>query len=91
MYGPVRTVVWEGRSREASPYPDQWHLAASDVRNGMSAVGESGRRIAWDNRMPTGATLVREEAAMPWGDARRAISSITVACPSRPASFRHAC
>ncbi|MFH0301495.1 hypothetical protein AAFX91_30610, partial [Bradyrhizobium sp. 31Argb] len=22
-YGPVRPVVWEGRSREASPYPDQ--------------------------------------------------------------------
>ena len=22
VYGPVRTVVWEGRSREASPYPD---------------------------------------------------------------------
>ena len=22
MYGPVRTVVWEGRSREAPPYPD---------------------------------------------------------------------
>src|SRR5271169_1146719 len=22
VYGPVRTVVWEGRSRKASPYPD---------------------------------------------------------------------
>ncbi|MET4295347.1 hypothetical protein ABIB06_006500, partial [Bradyrhizobium sp. LB8.2] len=22
VYGPVRTVVWEGRRREASPYPD---------------------------------------------------------------------
>jgi len=22
VYGPVRTVVWEGRSREAPPYPD---------------------------------------------------------------------
>ncbi len=22
VYGPVRTVVWEGRGREASPYPD---------------------------------------------------------------------
>ncbi len=21
VYGPVRTVVWEGRSREAPPYP----------------------------------------------------------------------
>ena len=23
VYGPVRTVVWEGRSREAPPYPDR--------------------------------------------------------------------
>jgi hypothetical protein len=22
VYGPVRTVVWEGWSREAPPYPD---------------------------------------------------------------------
>src|SRR5258708_25284802 len=26
VYGPVRTVVWEGRSREAPPYPDQCPL-----------------------------------------------------------------
>src|SRR5882757_10574743 len=24
VYGPVRTVVWEGWSREAPPYPDLW-------------------------------------------------------------------
>src|SRR6478672_4370586 len=23
VYGPVRTVVWEGRSRKAPPYPDR--------------------------------------------------------------------
>jgi hypothetical protein len=23
-YGPVCPVVWEGRRREASPYPDLW-------------------------------------------------------------------
>ena len=28
VYGPVCTVVWEGWSREASPYPD----CAEDVR-----------------------------------------------------------
>ena len=27
VYGPVRTVVWEGRSREAPPYPDLWRKA----------------------------------------------------------------
>ena len=26
-YGPVCPVVWEGRRREASPYPDPWHVA----------------------------------------------------------------
>ena len=29
VYGPVRTVVWEGRSREAPPYPDFQYLLAS--------------------------------------------------------------
>ena len=27
VYGPVRTVVWEGRSRKAPPYPDLWRKA----------------------------------------------------------------
>ena len=27
-YGPVCQVVWEGRSREAPPYPDHWHYPA---------------------------------------------------------------
>ena len=26
-YGPVCLVVWEGRSREAPPYPDLWPVA----------------------------------------------------------------
>src|SRR5450755_730528 len=34
VYGPVRTVVWEGRSREAPPYPD---LCAGYLE--MSAFG----------------------------------------------------
>jgi hypothetical protein len=28
VYGPVRTVVWEGRSREAPPYPDLWPITS---------------------------------------------------------------
>jgi len=28
VYGPVRTVVWEGRSCEAPPYPDHWPIAS---------------------------------------------------------------
>src|SRR6476661_9379142 len=40
-----------------------WHLAATDVRDGMSAAGESGRRIPWDTRMPTGASLAADRAS----------------------------
>src|SRR5260370_16116193 len=32
VYGPVRTVVWEGRSREAPPYPDFQRHAGGQVR-----------------------------------------------------------
>jgi len=34
--------VWEGRSREAPPYPDQWRKAAAHINDGfgMSAPGE---------------------------------------------------
>jgi hypothetical protein len=31
VYGPVRTVVWEGRSREASPYPDSFPFRESSI------------------------------------------------------------
>jgi hypothetical protein len=38
--GPVRTVVWEGRSREAPPYPDLWARSGGPPRcSDISAVG----------------------------------------------------
>src|SRR5258708_6049362 len=42
VYGPVRTVVWEGRSCEAPPYPDRsdfvlWHF--SDLSGQAHDVG----------------------------------------------------
>src|ERR1700732_1262387 len=50
VYGPVRTGVWEGRSREAPPYPDRsdfvlWHISdlarcPTSVRN----ANQSGHR-----------------------------------------------
>jgi hypothetical protein len=33
--------VWEGRSREAPPYPDLWHVAAQANAAGMSEAGGS--------------------------------------------------
>src|SRR6266478_4076490 len=41
VYGPVRTVVWEGRSREAPPYPDRWHF--SDLLTPPTNVDYQGR------------------------------------------------
>ncbi len=38
-YGPVCPVVWEGRSREAPPYPDPWHfLSVGCFENGRTAL-----------------------------------------------------
>ena len=36
VYGPVRTVVWEGRAGNRSPYPDRW------LRMGTQVVEECG-------------------------------------------------
>jgi hypothetical protein len=32
VYGPVRTVVWEGSAGDRRPYPDQHHDAADNRR-----------------------------------------------------------
>ena len=55
MYGPVRTVVWEGRSREAPPYPDC-----------ATALRVTAPPIGWDNVLLYGEyqlnrSLVRSE------------------------------
>jgi hypothetical protein len=40
-YGPVCPVVWEGRSREAPPYPDQSPKFANSGRQ-LNIQSESG-------------------------------------------------
>jgi len=37
-YGPVCPVVWEGRSREASPYPDQSVVAITRYAQWTAAI-----------------------------------------------------
>jgi len=44
-YGPVCLVVWEGRRREASPYPDLWPLASKFTR-AVAVIGETRERLA---------------------------------------------
>ena len=39
VYGPVRTVVWEGRSREAPPYPDSIHVCVIPIRYTNAEAG----------------------------------------------------
>ena len=52
MYGPVRTVVWEGRSREAPPYPDRsdfvlWHKTDLPMQSPLVRCwGNNGSRIS---------------------------------------------
>src|SRR4051812_31231170 len=41
-YGPVCPVVWEGRSREAPPYPHQWPLC----QFGSDRAGPADRRAS---------------------------------------------
>src|ERR1700676_495818 len=51
VYGPVRTVVWEGRSREAPPYPDRsdfvrWHKYEVPAASGnVRYQGQPGRHL----------------------------------------------
>ena len=55
VYGPVCTVVWEGRSREASPLPDFFPLPQESgilfVFDLWSTINEEYSRIKRD-RMP---------------------------------------
>src|SRR6516165_10372512 len=47
VYGPVRTVVWEGRSCEAPPYPDLWPFGTyCTATRPRSRTGHSGNRQA---------------------------------------------
>src|ERR1700739_1119870 len=47
VYGPVRTVVWEGRSREAPSYPDRWRKA--DIRETPTSVKCQSTKSLRDN------------------------------------------
>jgi hypothetical protein len=52
VYGPVRTVVWEGRSCEAPPYPDR----SDFVRWPISEV--AGRLIEVSSQRYSGPDLL---------------------------------
>src|SRR5581483_2177821 len=66
VYGPVRTVVWEGRSREAPPYPD-WsphakNFFASQLRGRRHGVERFDRQSpvrAEDGLQPVSRPLRR--------------------------------
>ncbi len=52
VYGPVRTVVWEGRSREAPPYPDYWALELY-IRASFRWPSEASGKITAGGRRAT--------------------------------------
>src|SRR5260221_1624125 len=47
VYGPVRTVVWEGRSREAPPYPvlHRSHLAQRNMRLAPLSISDCQKTV----------------------------------------------
>jgi len=48
VYGPVRTVVWEGWSRKAPPYPDLWPSTDVKVRPfDVRFSGDERSRAYW--------------------------------------------
>ena len=49
MYRPVRTVVWEGRSGEAPPYPDLWPAAGMLIPSGFGGL----RTRSLDAKIPS--------------------------------------
>ncbi len=55
MYGPVRTVVWEGRSREAPPYPDS--VVALAVLAALSSPAAAQTGPAQVDRVIDGHTI----------------------------------
>ena len=73
MYGPVRTVVWEGRSREAPPYPDQvltipiGILGAGFLVRAWWLQLSHGLRTAWQWRSLLVLLVSTATAATLWG------------------------
>ena len=63
VYGPVRTVVWEGRGREAPPYPDR-HGTQLDRGGQLNTYvrieGRSGR-LTLESLVDRAALLVSEQ------------------------------
>src|SRR5215204_5919347 len=58
VYGPVRTVVWEGRSRKAPPYPDFREVWAVDFEF-QAPAGERPRPVCMMAREVRTDRLVR--------------------------------
>ena len=50
VYGPVRTVVWEGWGREAPPYPD----SSPALRAGYAVAQDRDREGGRSNARATG-------------------------------------
>jgi hypothetical protein len=45
VYGPVRTVVWEGRAGNRSPYPDLIHKKQRELRKFALRFDSSKKRF----------------------------------------------
>ena len=63
VYGPVRTVVWEGRSREAPPYPDHAIVETQKaLKADPSLAAAIGGRLFPPDEAPLIADLIARDA-----------------------------
>src|ERR1700704_4682114 len=84
VYGPVRTVVWEGRSREAPPYPDQFNLdgfrrnEAAGTHDQLGAAGLVAVEVHGDQAVDHVALSCQHSLHVGGGGARHDAKAIGV-------------
>src|SRR6516162_2341079 len=86
VYGPVRTVVWEGRSREAPPYPDLCRVGPGNFTLSPSQIPYVNLSVhtarVTARRLPPSAEPSGSSRFYPVGP-----SSTAMTCPLRSTSI----
>ena len=92
MYGPVRTVVWQGSAGDRGPYADQFHVLGRGLdENALGGVvadaGFRERERARDDTNPRGRQLMLfgwggyRSSRSVWETTARAIAIPVALCP----------
>jgi hypothetical protein len=92
VYGPVRTVVWEGRSREAPPYPDPIFIGRGAATCNQSRTtkftNRLGTTISFTIVLPVSSSFTcRSDFTSAISASAGMSASATILCRSRPFSW----